>query len=216
MIRSIAAHSVYQIAVILVLIFAGPKISWFHSPCAYATKPTHHNPSNCIIDDGDGASHPATATEIDKQTTYIQTIVFNSFVYCQVFNQINARRVNGERNPYKGMFSNIMYMAIFLLIALLQAILVIFTGPFMQVTPFPGIDGLAWLTCLVLGVLELPIGFLITFIPVPQRKPRKKLSEAKGCCGMKPVDYEAERREEEEEERKHREELKSQNAEDEE
>jgi len=214
MIRSIAAHAIYQIAVILVVIFAGPKISWFHSPCAYARKPTHHEASNCIITDSKG-EHPATSTEIDKQTTYVQSIVFNAFVYCQVFNQINARRVNGERNPYKGMFSNPMYMAIFLLIAILQAVLILFTGPFMQVAPFPGIDGLAWLTCLVLGAMELPIGFLITFIPVPERKPRKKLSDAKGCCGMEPVDYEAERREEEEEERKRREALKSKSGDDE-
>jgi len=95
-----------------------------------------------------------------------------------------------------------------LLISLGQAILVVFTGQFMGVTPYPGINGIQWAVSLVLGALSLPLGLLASFIPVPKRKPRKKLSEAQGCCCIKPVDYNAEKAEEEEEERKRLEEMK--------
>ena len=95
-----------------------------------------------------------------------------------------------------------------LVIALGQALLVIFTGPFMSVTPFPGINGYQWLTSLVIGAITLPLGLLASFIPVPTRKPRKKISEAKACCGLKPHDYSADKKEEEEEERKRREEMR--------
>jgi len=197
MIRFIVVQGLYQIIVLLVLLFAGNQIEFLGVTCAYKPKPGREAPV-------DGC----TAYEIDKQTIALQTIIFNAFVYCQVFNEINARRVNGERNVYKGLFSNAMFVGIMLLIGLGQAILVVFTGQFMSVSSFPGINWVQWLTSLVLAAITLPLGFIATFIPVPKRKPRKKLDEADGCCCMKPVDYNAEKKEEEEEERKRLEEMK--------
>jgi len=191
MIRFIVVQGLYQIIVLLVLVFAGNKIEFLGVTCAYQPKPGRF----------DTPVNGCTAAKIDKDGVALQTIVFNAFVYCQVFNEINARRVNGERNCYKGLFSNAMFVGIMLLIGLGQAILVVFTGQFMSVTPFPGINGIQWLVSLVLGALTLPLGFLATFIPVPKRKPRKKISEASGCCCVKPVDYNAEKAEEEEEEK---------------
>ena len=196
MIRFIVVQGLYQIVLLLVMLFAGPKISFLDVPCAYWTKAT------------DACPKPS-AKDISDQTTLLQSTIFNAFVYCQVFNEINARRVNGERNVYKGMFSNIMFVSIWILIAVVQAVLVIFTGPFMSVTPFPGIGWKQWITSIVLGAITLPLGFLASFIPVPTRKPRKKISEAKACCGVKPHDYNADKLADEEEERQRREQAKA-------
>jgi len=198
MIRFIIVQGLYQIIVLLVLLFAGNKIEFLGVTCAYQEKPGRF----------DTPVNGCTSAKIDKDNVALQTIIFNAFVYCQVFNEINARRVNGERNVYKGLFSNAMFVGIMLLIGLGQAILVVFTGQFMSVTPFPGINGIQWLASLVLAAITLPLGLLASFIPVPKRKPRKKLSEAEGCCCIKPVDYNAEKKEEEEEERKRLEEMK--------
>ena len=198
MIRFIVVQGLYQIIVLLVLLFAGNEIPFLGVECAYREKPGRfEQPKN-----------GCTSGKIDAHGVALQTIIFNAFVYCQVFNEINARRVNGERNVYKGLFSNAMFIGIMLVISLGQAILVVFTGQFMSVTPFPGINGIQWLVSLVLGALSLPLGLLASFIPVPKRKPRKKFDEAAGCCCMKPVDYNAEKEEEEEEERKRLEEMK--------
>jgi len=198
MIRFIIVQGLYQIVVLLVLLFAGNEIDFLGVQCAYREKPGRF----------DKPVNGCTPAKIEADQVSLQTIIFNAFVYCQVFNEINARRVNGERNVYKGLFSNAMFVGIMLLIGLGQAILVVFTGQFMSVTPFPGINGIQWVVSLVLGALSLPLGALATLIPVPKRKPRKKLSEAQGCCCIKPVDYEAEKKEEEEEERKRLEEMK--------
>jgi len=197
MIRFIIVQGLYQIVVLLVLLFAGNKIKFLGVTCAFQPKPGRNPPvGGC------------TSSKIDADGVALQTIIFNAFVYCQVFNEINARRVNGERNVYMGLFSNAMFVGIMLLIALGQALLVVFTGQFMSVTPFPGINGIQWVVSLVLGALTLPLGLLASFIPVPNIFPRKKLSEAQGCCCVKPVDYNAEKQEEEEEERKRLEEMK--------
>jgi Ca2+-transporting ATPase len=36
----------------------------------------------------------------------LRTIVFNVFVFLQIFNQINCRRINGELNVFSGITTN--------------------------------------------------------------------------------------------------------------
>ena len=40
------------------------------------------------------------------------TIVFNTFVMMQVFNEINSRKVHGERNVFSGIFRNQLFLGI--------------------------------------------------------------------------------------------------------
>lgn len=40
------------------------------------------------------------------------TIVFNTFVMMQLFNEINARKIHGERNVFDGIFKNMIFCSI--------------------------------------------------------------------------------------------------------
>lgn len=40
------------------------------------------------------------------------TIVFNTFVLMQLFNEINARKIHGERNVFEGIFNNLIFCSI--------------------------------------------------------------------------------------------------------
>lgn len=42
------------------------------------------------------------------------TIVFNTFVLMQIFNELNARKIHGERNVFDGMFNNPIFCSIVL------------------------------------------------------------------------------------------------------
>ncbi len=42
------------------------------------------------------------------------TIIFNTFVLMQLFNEINARKIHGERNVFDGIFSNPIFCLIVL------------------------------------------------------------------------------------------------------
>ena len=42
------------------------------------------------------------------------TIIFNTFVMMQLFNEINARKIHGERNVFHGIFSNPIFCTIVL------------------------------------------------------------------------------------------------------
>lgn len=42
------------------------------------------------------------------------TIVFNTFVLMQIFNELNARKIHGERNVFEGVFNNPIFCSIVL------------------------------------------------------------------------------------------------------
>jgi hypothetical protein len=48
------------------------------------------------------------------------TIIFNAFVFMQLFNEINARRLEDEKNPFEGFFSNYFFVVILIGTAIVQ------------------------------------------------------------------------------------------------
>ncbi len=51
----------------------------------------------------------------DRYPTAHLTMVFNTFVMMTLFNEINARKIHGQRNVFKGFFSNPMFYGIWAL-----------------------------------------------------------------------------------------------------
>jgi Ca2+-transporting ATPase len=92
----------------------------------------------------------------------LQTIVFNTFVFCQIFNEINCRRIDSHLNVFHNILSNQFFIFIFFLCVALQAIIVNFGGTAFQVVK---IDGVAWAISIGIGLLALPIGVIIRLIP---------------------------------------------------
>ena len=78
MFRNIVGQAIFQIGIILALLYAGHNLPWLDVPCAYAQKSYLHQITPCLID-----GRTATNAEIDTQTTILQTCIFNTFVYCQ-------------------------------------------------------------------------------------------------------------------------------------
>lgn len=53
-------------------------------------------------------------TPLNAPPTEHYTIVFNTFVLMQLFNEINARKIHGERNVFEGVFNNLIFCSIVL------------------------------------------------------------------------------------------------------
>ena len=51
------------------------------------------------------------------------TFIFNLFVWCTIFNLINARMINDELNIFKGFFNNASFLMIFVVITFGQFII---------------------------------------------------------------------------------------------
>ncbi len=48
------------------------------------------------------------------------SIVFNTFIFLQVFNMINSRKIEDEYNVFGGMFTSPIFVAVLIIIVALQ------------------------------------------------------------------------------------------------
>lgn len=87
MMRNIVGQSIYQLGITLLILYAG-----HHFLDVESTVQKIQN-------------DPHALKELSEQFT----IVFNTFVLMTLFNEINARKLHGERNTFKGLFSNINF-----------------------------------------------------------------------------------------------------------
>ncbi|KAI9595914.1 hypothetical protein BDF19DRAFT_384846 [Syncephalis fuscata] len=99
---------------------------------------------------------------IPADRVLMRTLVFNTFVFLQVFNEINCRRIDDHLNCFRDIFSNYIFIAIQLLVISGQYIIVTFGGIAFKTTP---LSWQHWLTTIALGALSLPIGLLIRLLP---------------------------------------------------
>jgi calcium-translocating P-type ATPase len=99
--------------------------------------------------------------------TLLSTLVFNSFIFCQIFNEFNARKLNDEKNPFVNLRGNYIFISVLFVIIAVQVVIVEFTYDFAKVTP---LDFSQWIYCIIVGSISLPLGFLMRFIPVPKER----------------------------------------------
>lgn len=97
------------------------------------------------------------------EETKLFSFVFNSFVFMQVFNQINARKLEeGEWNCFKGMFGNPPFIVIMFLTIIVQLVMVEVGGRTVKCWPMNNAQNLI---CIIIGAGELPWGFVVKLIP---------------------------------------------------
>ncbi|KAM3833723.1 plasma membrane calcium-transporting ATPase 1 isoform 2-T2 [Vipera latastei] len=140
MMKNILGHAFYQLVVVFTLLFAGEK----------------------IFDIDSGRNAPLHAPPSEHYT-----IVFNTFVMMQLFNEINARKIHGERNVFEGIFNNAIFCTIVLGTFIVQIVIVQFGGK-----PFSCSELTVeqWLWSIFLGMGTLLWGQLISTIPTSQLK----------------------------------------------
>ncbi|KAI1234333.1 hypothetical protein IHE44_0003375 [Lamprotornis superbus] len=118
MMKNILGHAVYQLTLIFTLLFVGEKMFKIDSG---RNAPLHSPPSEHY------------------------TIIFNTFVMMQLFNEINARKIHGERN----------------------IVIVQFGGKPFSCSPLQ-LD--QWMWCVFIGLGELVWGQVIATIPTSRLK----------------------------------------------
>ena len=90
------------------------------------------------------------------------TMVFNTFVCLELFNEINSRRISNEANVFERIMKNPLFWVIFILSVVLQYLLVQFFGGFFSTTPLKLSEHLF---CICTGFLSLPLYQLARTVP---------------------------------------------------
>lgn len=94
------------------------------------------------------------------------TIIFNTFVFCQVFNEFNSRKLE-KKNVFQGLQQNHLFLGIVGITIILQILMVEFLRKFADTER---LNWNQWMICIAIASLTWPIGALVKFIPV-RRKP---------------------------------------------
>lgn len=98
-------------------------------------------------------------------STHHFTIIFNAFVFCQVFNEFNAREIGDTFNPFSKLSTSPMFLAIIFFTVLAQWGIVEYGGEFTQTVPLSFQE---WKITFLLGAMSIPIGFFMRQVPVKE------------------------------------------------
>jgi magnesium-transporting ATPase (P-type) len=96
-----------------------------------------------------------------------QTIVFNTFVFCQLFNEMNARSIGSDLDIFDNLLKNQWFMSIIIFTAIGQYYIVEYGGDFVRTT---SLTNEMWLRCISLAALSLPLGGLMRLVPVEENE----------------------------------------------
>ncbi|KAL8505286.1 hypothetical protein ACS0TY_016499 [Phlomoides rotata] len=133
--RNLLLQALYQVTVLLILNFRGKSILHLEH---------------------DESEHASKVTN---------TLIFNAFVFCQVFNEFNARKPD-EINVWKGLTKSHLFMGIVSIEVVLQVIIIFFLGKFASTVR---LSWKLWLVSIALGFLSWPLAAVGKLIPVPEK-----------------------------------------------
>ncbi|CAK7346516.1 unnamed protein product [Dovyalis caffra] len=90
------------------------------------------------------------------------TLIFNTFVLCQVFNEFNARNMK-KQNVFKGIHRNHLFLGIIAITIVLQVVMVEFLKKFADTE---NLNWWQWVACIAIAAVSWPIGWFVKLIPV--------------------------------------------------
>ncbi|KAM6561882.1 hypothetical protein CsatB_021880 [Cannabis sativa] len=133
--RNLLIQALYQVTVLLVLNFSGKSVLRLN-----------------------GDTNKAHAEDVKN------TVIFNAFVLCQIFNEFNARKPD-EMNVFSGVTKNRLFVGIIAVTFVLQIIIIEFLGKF---TSTVHLNWSQWLICFGIAIIGWPLAVVGKLIPVPK------------------------------------------------
>jgi magnesium-transporting ATPase (P-type) len=180
----ILSHALLQVCVIFVHVFS--SYSWLETiegNCSgpFPAAPVTDTLTNITTDPrlfcSELCSHEGGVFRSDKycqQGEIHSTIVFNVFIWLQVFNVFNARLLQNHLWPFSGLSNSHMLLGVMVVIAGVQIFAVEVAGSFMQTTR---LGWKHWVVSVAFGSLELPYGVLVRLLPVRDEIPAEVIAK---------------------------------------
>ncbi|QCD80324.1 Ca2+-transporting ATPase [Vigna unguiculata] len=132
--RNLLIQAIYQVSVLLILNFQGVKLLGLRNE----------------------PNRPAIKVK--------NSLIFNAFVFCQVFNEFNARKPDSF-NIFKGVTRNYLFMGIVATTVVLQIVIIEFLGKFTKTVK---LDWKLWLISVIIAFISWPLAVVGKLIPVPE------------------------------------------------
>jgi magnesium-transporting ATPase (P-type) len=112
-------------------------------------------------------SSDSYSTSYNKYHVYSRhiTFVYNVFVFMQVFNFFNCRKINDEINIIKGVLTNYIFCGIVMLIVLLQWVIIYFLDKPFKLYNFRGLSLQQWFISLLIAFIVIPFSTILRMLP---------------------------------------------------
>lgn len=92
----------------------------------------------------------------------LRTLIFNVFVFMQIFKLVNSRRIDNRLNIFEGLHRNHLFMLMMSIMVGGQLIIIYVGGDAFVVVR---LNGIQWAISVVLGFFSIPVGVLIRLFP---------------------------------------------------
>ncbi|KAL1955127.1 hypothetical protein VTO42DRAFT_8991 [Malbranchea cinnamomea] len=101
-------------------------------------------------------------TDSETDTKILKATIFNTFVWMQIFNQYNCRRIDNKLNIFEGILKNKWFFGVQCIIVGGQVLIIFVGGAAFSVHPLHARE---WGVSVILGLLSIPVGVVIRLIP---------------------------------------------------
>jgi Ca2+ transporting ATPase len=163
MIKHILGQALWQCSVLFTFLFAGEYLIPESVPkYEYPKRPGFVFPGRA--DDWDGTELYTKEKYYELGASRHLTFIFNSFVFMQIFNMFNARKIHDEWNVFEGIHKNFIFIGIWCIIVAGQG-LICQLGSIVFVVSPDGLDGPQWGICLLIGSSSLVTNLVLKCIP---------------------------------------------------
>eukprot|EP00978_Attheya_sp_CCMP212_P013690 scaffold34398_cov51-Attheya_sp.AAC.5 len=103
--------------------------------------------------------------DCEDGSTHHFTLLFNAFVFCQIFNEFNAREIGDTFNPFRNLSTSPMFLAVIIFTVIAQWFIVEYGGDFTQTAPLTFDE---WKITSLLGAVSIPVGYLMRQFPIEE------------------------------------------------
>ncbi|KAK2673874.1 hypothetical protein RAB80_011417 [Fusarium oxysporum f. sp. vasinfectum] len=101
---------------------------------------------------------------IAAEKLQLDTIIFNMFVWMQIFNELNCRRLDNKFNVFVGIHRNLFFILINAIMIGLQIGIVFIGGRVFDIDT-DGLNGVQWAISILIAAFSLPWGVLVRIFP---------------------------------------------------
>lgn len=132
--RNILVQSAFQLALTLVFVFDGEDL---------------------LDVDAELLDKVGKSNTSDNRHEYVATFIFNAFVFCQLFNEVNARSIGDTVDVFSSIITNWMFVGVWFIEVGLQVFIIEVGGDFTKTT---GLTAEHWGWSILLGLISFPLG----------------------------------------------------------